>query len=137
MMIQIIPAIDLLEGQCVRLTHGEYDSAKSYNSDPLEQAKIFEGTGFKRLHIVDLSGAKAGQPQHLRELEKIVSHTKLEIDFGGGIKTLEMARQILNAGAAMINVGSIAVREPETFKNWLSELGGDQVLLAADTRDEM
>lgn len=135
-MIEIIPAIDLLDGHCVRLTQGAYQSARSYNQNPLEQAKIFEQAGFRRLHIVDLSGAKAGSPQHLNWLEKIASQTTLEIDFGGGIKQIETARSALSAGAAMINIGSLAVKQPEVFKSWLQELGGDKILLAADTKDE-
>lgn len=135
-MIEIIPALDLLDGHCVRLTQGDYDTARSYHQNPLEQAKIFEGAGFRRLHIVDLSGAKAGAPQHLRWLEKIATQTRLRIDFGGGLKTRQQAVDVLNAGAAMINVGSLAVREPETFRSWLQELGGAHILLAADVRDE-
>ena len=136
MNLQLIPAIDLIDGKCVRLTHGDYDTQKIYNSDPLDQAKIFEDKGIKRLHIVDLDGAKAGKPQHLNVLEKIASQTNLTIDFGGGIRDAESVENILSSGAKMVSVGSIAVKKPEVFESWLSEFGGKSILLAADVRDE-
>ncbi|WP_291728572.1 1-(5-phosphoribosyl)-5-[(5-phosphoribosylamino)methylideneamino]imidazole-4-carboxamide isomerase [Bernardetia sp.] len=136
MNLQLIPAIDLIDGKCVRLTHGDYDTKKIYNSDPLDQAKIFEDKGIQRLHIVDLDGAKVGKPQHLQTLEKIASQTNLTIDFGGGIRDAESVESILSSGAKMVSVGSIAVKKPKVFEDWLSEFGGKSILLAADVRGE-
>ena len=136
MNLQLIPAIDLIDRKCVRLTHGNYNTQKIYNSNPLEQAKFFEDEGIKRLHIVDLDGAKAGKPQHLQVLEKIASQTNLIIDFGGGIRRSDSIKSILSSGAKMVSVGSVAVKSPELFENWLSEFGGNSILLAADVRGE-
>ncbi|MGF1532381.1 MAG: HisA/HisF-related TIM barrel protein [Bernardetiaceae bacterium] len=135
-MIELVPAIDLLGNACVRLTQGDYTRARAYSQDPLDQAQIFEQVGFRRLHIVDLAGAKSGSPQHLHWLEKIATRTKLVIDFGGGIKDLTTAQRVLDAGASMINVGSIAVKAPDVFAEWLQHLGGERILLAADTLNE-
>lgn len=135
-MIQIIPAIDLIAGKCVRLTQGDYSTSKIYNADPLVQAQIFEDKGFTRLHIVDLEGAKAREPKHLAILEKIATKTNLLIDYGGGITNLEAAQQVLGMGAKMVNIGSLAVKKPDAFWEMLALLGGEKVLLAADVRQE-
>lgn len=136
MNLQLIPAIDLIDGKCVRLTHGDYDTKKIYNENPLEQAKLFEDKGIKRLHIVDLDGAKAKKPQNIAVLEKIATQTNLVIDFGGGIRDKNAIQTILSSGAHMVSVGSIAVKEPQLFQDWLETFGGDAILLAADIKDE-
>ena len=135
-MIQIIPAIDVIEGKCVRLTKGDYETKKLYAEDPLEMAKRFEDAGLNRLHLVDLDGAKEGRVINYRVLERIAGKTKLTIDFGGGIgseKDLEIA---LECGARMINVGSIAVKDPTVFSGWLKKYGGEVIILAADVKEE-
>ncbi|MEN7550236.1 1-(5-phosphoribosyl)-5-[(5-phosphoribosylamino)methylideneamino]imidazole-4-carboxamide isomerase [Rapidithrix thailandica] len=134
-MIEIIPAIDLIDGKCVRLTKGDYASKKVYNEDPLEVAKAFEDVGIKRLHLVDLDGAKVKHVVNLPVLEKIASRTNLIIDFGGGIQAEEDLKRAIDAGAHMITCGSIAVKNREMFENWVMEYGPDKIILAADTRD--
>ncbi|WP_026999205.1 1-(5-phosphoribosyl)-5-[(5-phosphoribosylamino)methylideneamino]imidazole-4-carboxamide isomerase [Eisenibacter elegans] len=136
-MIQAIPAIDLIDGACVRLSQGDYAQKTVYESDPVAMAKRFEAAGFSRLHIVDLDGAKAGVPQHLEVLRAIADQTSLVLDYGGGIKTSDNVRQILKSGAAMVSVGSIAHKNPELVKSWISDFGSKSILLAADVRDEM
>ncbi|WP_026464510.1 1-(5-phosphoribosyl)-5-[(5-phosphoribosylamino)methylideneamino]imidazole-4-carboxamide isomerase [Adhaeribacter aquaticus] len=134
-MIQIIPAIDLINGQCVRLSEGDFSRQKTYDSNPLEVAKRFEDNGVKRLHLVDLDGARARKPINLAVLEKIASNTNLHIDFGGGIQSDESIQQVFAAGAKQITAGSIAVREPETVKQWLQTYGSDAIIIGADFRD--
>ncbi|WP_035756178.1 1-(5-phosphoribosyl)-5-[(5-phosphoribosylamino)methylideneamino]imidazole-4-carboxamide isomerase [Hugenholtzia roseola] len=134
--MQLIPAIDLIEGKCVRLTKGDYNTSKIYNADPLVQAQIFEEKGITRLHMVDLDGAKAREPKHLSILEKIATKTNLIIDYGGGITTLQAAQEVLNRGAEMVNIGSLAVKQPDHFWEMLALLGGEKVLLAADVKQE-
>lgn len=134
-MIELIPAIDLIEGKCVRLTKGDYDSKKIYNEDPIQQAKEFEALGFKRLHVVDLDGAKSHHVVNNAVLRGITESTNLKVDFGGGIKTEEDIRKVFDAGAAMVTVGSIAVTHPELFITWLKEFGADRMILGADVRN--
>ncbi len=130
-MIDIIPAIDLIGGKCVRLTRGEYSSKKEYG-DPLDMAKRFEDHGMRRLHLVDLDGAKAGSVVNYRILEKIATKTKLVIDAGGGIKTDEDLRVVFESGAAMATGGSIAVKEPDLFEKWIMQHGPDKIILGSD-----
>jgi phosphoribosylformimino-5-aminoimidazole carboxamide ribotide isomerase len=131
----IIPAIDLIDGQCVRLTKGDYDTKKVYNTDPLEVAKHFEENGFTRLHLVDLDGAKAGKVINLSVLESICNNTQLQVDFGGGIKTDEDLEKVLNAGAFQVTIGSLAVKDPAKVKEWISKFGADRIILGADVKD--
>lgn len=134
--MQIIPAIDIIEGKCVRLTQGDYSQKKVYNERPLEVAKQFEDAGIKRLHLVDLDGAKAGRIINWKVLENIATKTELVIDFGGGIKTEKDIEIIFNSGGAMATIGSIAVKQPELFHQWLKKYGGENILLGADVKDE-
>lgn len=135
-MFEIIPAIDLIGGNCVRLTQGTFESKKIYPENPLEAAKRFEDAGLFRLHLVDLDGAKNGRVMNLKILERIAAETNLKIDYGGGIKTDGDIESVFAAGAAMVSVGSSAVREPERFFEWLTRFGGDKLLLGADVRGE-
>ena len=132
----IIPAIDIINGKCVRLTRGDYAQQKIYNENPLEIAKQFEDAGITRLHIVDLDGAKAGTIINLKVLELIARNTKLVIDFGGGIKRINDVESIFNAGAAIATIGSMAVKHPELLEEWLMEFGADKFLIGADVLDE-
>ncbi|PJJ60410.1 1-(5-phosphoribosyl)-5-[(5-phosphoribosylamino)methylideneamino]imidazole-4-carboxamide isomerase [Hymenobacter chitinivorans] len=133
--MEIIPAIDLIGGQCVRLTEGDFAQQTTYDADPLAVAQRFEAAGVKRLHLVDLDGARARQPVNLPVLERIARHTSLVIDFGGGLQSEEAVRSAFAAGAAQITAGSIAVREPATVQQWLQEFGAERILLGADFRD--
>lgn len=135
-MIEIIPAIDIIDGKCVRLAQGDYQTKKIYNDSPVDVAKQFEDAGIKRLHIVDLDGANHGKIINLKTLETVASNTKLIIDFGGGIKTTEDVEVVLNAGAMMINIGSSAVKQPGLVKAWIQQFGASKILLGADVRDE-
>ena len=134
--IEIIPAIDIIEGKCVRLTKGDYDTKKIYNEDPLEVARKFEDHGIKRLHVVDLDGAKAGHIINYGTLEKIAGKTNLVIDFGGGLKTSEDLRIAFESGAQMITGGSIAVKNPEEFTSWITKYGVEKIILGADAKDK-
>lgn len=134
--MEIIPAIDVIDGKCVRLTQGDYEQIKIYNEHPLEVAKQFEDAGIKRLHLVDLDGAKAGKVRNWKVLENIASKTALTIDFGGGVKTENDVQIVLNSGAAYATVGSIAVKEPETFASWISIFSADRFIVGADVKDE-
>ena len=134
-MIEIIPAIDLIDGKCVRLSQGDFASKKIYHENPLEIAKEFEAAGLNRLHIVDLDGAKNGVLTNLKVLEIIARQTNLTIDFGGGIKTDEDVQAVYNSGAKMAGIGSVAVKKPEMFLTWLEKYGGEKILLGADVRD--
>lgn len=136
MNMQIIPAIDLIDGKCVRLTQGDYARKKVYSDHPAEVARAFEDAGVHRLHLVDLDGAKASRVVNLPVLERIASETSLVVDFGGGIKRSEDLRDVFSAGAAIATIGSIAVKEPETFYGWLEAYGGDKLLLGADVQGE-
>lgn len=135
-MIQIIPAIDIIEGKCVRLEKGDYNKKKIYSEDPLEMAMIFESWGIKRLHLVDLDGAKAKRIINEKVLYRIASGTNLEIDFGGGLRTEKDLRTAFENGATMITGGSIAIHDPETFLNWLSVFGSDKIILGADHNNQ-
>lgn len=132
----IIPAIDIINGKCVRLTKGDYAQQKIYNDKPVEVAKEFEDAGIQRLHIVDLDGAKAGKIINLKVLEAVATATTLTIDFGGGVKTIADAASIFNAGAAMVTIGSMAVKHPELLEEWLMEFSAEKFLVGADVLDE-
>jgi len=134
--MQIIPAIDIINGKCVRLTQGDYNSMKVYNEDPLEVAKQFEDAGLARLHLVDLDGAKAGTVKNWKVLEKIAGKTDMEIDFGGGIKTSKDADIVLNSGAKWCTIGSMAVKNEEEFVSWIEQYGAATFLLGADVKNE-
>jgi len=134
-MIEMIPATDLIGGRCVRLTQGDYTSQKTYYRDPLEAALRFEEAGARRLHMVDLDGAKAAEPQNLAVLERIAAKTSLEVQYGGGIKSRAALRSVFDAGARRAVCGSVAVREPELFARWIAEFGPERLILGADVRD--
>ncbi len=134
-MIELIPAIDIINGQCVRLTKGDYDQKKVYNDNPVEVAKHFESLGFTRLHVVDLDGAKSKHLVNDAVLRAITSETSLIVDFGGGIKTEEDIEKAFVAGAAMVTVGSVAVTHPSLFIKWLDKYGADKLILGADVRN--
>ena len=133
--MRIIPAIDIIDGKCVRLTKGDYDTKKIYNENPLEVAKAFEAAGLKYLHLVDLDGAKAQHIVNYKVLEQIASKTMLKIDFGGGLKSNEDLNIAFNSGARQITGGSIAVKDRETFEKWLSVYGPQKIILGADSND--
>jgi phosphoribosylformimino-5-aminoimidazole carboxamide ribotide isomerase len=134
--MEIIPAIDIIDGKCVRLEQGNYDKVTLYHKEPLEVAKQFEDAGLKRLHLVDLDGAKAGAVKNWKVLENISGRTSLIIDFGGGIKNQKDVEIVFNSGAAWTTIGSIAVKNEEEFLKWLTKFGADKFLLGADVRDE-
>lgn len=134
-MIEIIPAIDIIDGKCVRLSQGDYNEKKVYNEDPLEVAKMFEDAGIKRLHLVDLDGAKAKHIINQKVLGKIASKTSLVIDFGGGVQSDEDIELAFNSGASMVTGGSIAVRNRELFTGWIKKYGSDKIILGADCKD--
>ncbi|MEG1860953.1 MAG: 1-(5-phosphoribosyl)-5-[(5-phosphoribosylamino)methylideneamino]imidazole-4-carboxamide isomerase [Bacteroidaceae bacterium] len=134
-MIQLIPAIDLIDGKCVRLTKGDYATQKIYNESPVAVAKEFESLGFKHLHLVDLDGAKSQHVVNIDVLQAITRETDLMVDFGGGIKTDTDIEAVFTAGATSVTIGSIAVKQPELFKQWLTKYGADQIILGADVRD--
>ena len=135
-MIELIPAIDIIDGKCVRLSQGDYERMTTYNHDPLEVAKEFQDHGIRRLHVVDLDGAKAHHIVNYKALERIASRTSLIIDFGGGIKSdgdLEIA---FESGAQMVTGGSIAVKNPEMFTSWISKFGSEKIILGADAKEK-
>jgi phosphoribosylformimino-5-aminoimidazole carboxamide ribotide isomerase len=134
--MQIIPAIDIIEGKCVRLTEGDYAQKKIYNEDPLEVAKQFEGVGLMRLHLVDLDGAKAGKVINWKVLEKIANKTGLVIDFGGGIKTEATLKTVLETGATYATIGSLAVKGKAIFEQWIERFGANIFMLGADVHAE-
>ena len=134
--MDIIPAIDLVNGHCVRLSAGDFARQTTYDSDPVAVAQRFADAGLRRLHLVDLDGARAGQPVNLAVLEAIARQTTLDIDAGGGIQTQAALTQVLNAGAAHVTAGSLAVREPATVRTWLAQHGADTVFLGADFKGE-
>jgi phosphoribosylformimino-5-aminoimidazole carboxamide ribotide isomerase len=131
--MEIIPAIDLIDGKCVRLAKGDFSQQKVYNQNPLEVAKEFEAAGIKRLHLVDLDGAKAGKIKHINVLETIARNTSLQIDFGGGVKQIEDVNSVLNAGACFVTIGSLAVKNPSLLQVWLNAFGATKFLIGADT----
>jgi len=134
-MIEIIPAIDIIDGKCVRLTEGDYAKKTVYSDDPVAVAKSFEQAGVKRLHLVDLDGAKAGSVKNLKVLEQIAAATKLVIDFGGGVKTESEMNSVISAGASFVTVGSLAAKSPEVFETWLTNNGADNYFIGADVRN--
>ncbi len=133
--MRIIPAIDIIEGKCVRLTKGDYSTTKVYHDDPLEAARAFEDHGIRYLHVVDLDGARAGRIVNYGVLERLATQTGLKIDFGGGLRTDDDLRIAFECGAKQVTGGSIAVREPDRFTGWLAEYGSDRIILGADARD--
>lgn len=133
-MIELIPAIDIINGQCVRLTKGDYDLKTVYRDSPLEVVKEFEAIGFRRLHMVDLDGAKSKHIMNSSVLRRVTMETNLMVDFGGGIKTDEDIEKAFNSGASMVTVGSIAVTNPEIFMGWLEKYGANRIILGADVR---
>jgi phosphoribosylformimino-5-aminoimidazole carboxamide ribotide isomerase len=134
--MQIIPAIDLIDGKCVRLTEGDYAQKKIYNEDPLEVAKAFEGIGLMRLHLVDLDGAKAGEVVNWKVLEKIANQTQLSIDFGGGIKKEATFKTVFDTGAKYATIGSLAVKNRVVFEEWIERFGANAFMLGADVFEE-
>ena len=134
-MIEIIPAIDIIDGKCVRLSQGDYGRKKVYNEDPLEVAKEFQDHGIQRLHLVDLDGAVSHHIVNYKVLEKIANHTSLVVDFGGGIKSDEDLKIAFECGAQMVTGGSIAVKEPELFASWIQRYGSDKIILGADVKE--
>ena len=135
-MIEIIPAIDLIDGKCVRLSQGDYAQKIVYNENPLEVAKMFADSGIRRLHLVDLDGAKAHHIVNHKVLEMITGSTDLIVDFGGGLKSDDDLRIAFECGASMVTGGSIAVKDPDIFTSWISKFGGDKIILGADVKDE-
>jgi phosphoribosylformimino-5-aminoimidazole carboxamide ribotide isomerase len=133
--MEIIPAIDIIEGKCVRLTQGDYAQKTVYNEDPLEVAKQFEDAGLRRLHLVDLDGAKAKRIINHRVLERIAANTQLVIDFGGGLKSQDDLRIAFESGAQQVTGGTVAVKEPDLFMDWLNVYGGERIILGADFKD--
>lgn len=135
-MIEIIPAIDLIDSICVRLTQGDFSRKTVYSGDPVDTARQFEAAGLKRLHLVDLDGARTGRPANIDVLKRIANATSLIIDYGGGLRSANDIVDAFAAGASMVNIGSLAVREPDTLIGWLDRFGGDRILLGADSKDE-
>ncbi|MDA3891253.1 MAG: 1-(5-phosphoribosyl)-5-[(5-phosphoribosylamino)methylideneamino]imidazole-4-carboxamide isomerase [Salinivirgaceae bacterium] len=133
--MEIIPAIDMIDAKCVRLTFGDFNQKKIYNEDPLEVAKEFEDAGIKRLHLVDLDGAKSGKIVNYKTLEKITSKTNLRVDFGGGLNSNDDLKIAFECGAKMVTGGSIAVKNREVFTQWLSEYGAEKIILGADVKN--
>ncbi len=133
--MHLIPAIDLIDGKCVRLTQGDYAQKKVYNEDPLDMALRFEDAGLTRLHLVDLDGAKAGHIVNYRVLEKLAAHTALHIDFGGGLQSNEDLRIAFECGAKQITGGTIAVKSPDMFSAWLDQYGSERIILGADFKN--
>lgn len=135
--IELIPAIDIIEGKCVRLTKGEYSSQKTYSENPLEIAKQLEDIGVKRLHMVDLDGAKSKHIVNHKVLETIANSTSLKIDFGGGIKSDADIHTAFDSGASLVTIGSVASTSPEMFMSWIDKYGTDKIILGADVRNGM
>ena len=136
-MIEIIPAIDIIDGKCVRLSQGDYERKTVYSEDPLEMAKEFEAYGIRRLHVVDLDGAESRHVVNYRVLERIASRTSLKIDFGGGVKSDEDLVIAFENGAEMVTVGSVAVKNPELFLKWLQRFGNEKIILGADVKNNL
>jgi phosphoribosylformimino-5-aminoimidazole carboxamide ribotide isomerase len=135
--MRIIPAIDIIDGKCVRLSQGDYNQKTVYNEDPLEVAKEFEANGIKHLHLVDLDGAKSSHVVNWKVLERIAGQTGLQVDFGGGVKTDEDIKVVIESGAKQVTGGSIAVKDAVTFEGWISRYGTDKIILGADAKDGM
>lgn len=135
--MRIIPAIDIIDGKCVRLKQGDYTQKIVYNDNPLDVAKSFEDAGLTHLHLVDLDGAKAGKVVSWDVVERITTNTKLHVDFGGGIKTYEEILRLLNLGVYQVNLGSISVKEPIKILDWIKQFGAEKIILSADVKNEM
>lgn len=135
-MIELVPAIDIIDGKCVRLSQGDYDSKKIYNENPVEVAKELEANGIRRLHVVDLDGAASHHVVNYRTLEQIATRTSLIIDFGGGVKSDEDLILAFENGAQMVTGGSIAVKNPDLFTRWLNQYGSEKIILGADVKDK-
>jgi phosphoribosylformimino-5-aminoimidazole carboxamide ribotide isomerase len=135
--MRIIPAIDIIDGKCVRLTQGDYGQKTIYNENPVDVALSFERAGLQFLHLVDLDGAKAGSVANWDVVKNITTATNLIVDFGGGIKTHEEIKKLFDIGVHQVNVGSIAVKDPHLVESWISEFGNDKIILSADVRNEM
>ena len=133
--MEIIPAIDIIDGKCVRLTQGDYSQKKEYSSDPLAMARQFEAAGIRRLHLVDLDGARQKKIVNYKVLEQIATHTQLHIDFGGGVQSDEDLRLAFESGAQQVTGGSIAVKNPVLFESWLAKYGSEKIILGADAKD--
>jgi len=133
--MRIIPAIDIIDGKCVRLTQGDYAQKTIYNENPLEVAKMFEAEGIQYLHLVDLDGAKANHVVNYKVLSEICTHTNLKVDFSGGIKTHDDLRKVLDYGANQVSIGSLAVKNPELFLQWVQEFGSKKIMLSADVKN--
>lgn len=133
--MEIIPAIDIIDGKCVRLTEGDYSNKTVYETSPLEMAKQYESLGFNRLHLVDLDGAKSGKVVNWKVVEEISKQTSLTLDFGGGIKTSKEVERIIDLGVQYVTIGSIAAKQPGVFKSWLNKFGNDQFFIGADVKD--
>jgi phosphoribosylformimino-5-aminoimidazole carboxamide ribotide isomerase len=131
----LVPAIDIINGQCVRLTKGDYDTKKVYNESPVEVAKAFEGAGLTHVHVVDLDGARAKHIVNAKVLEQIATQTSLQVDFGGGIKTETDLQTAFDCGASQVTLGSVAVSEPELVREWLEKFGAEQLILGADAKN--
>lgn len=134
--MRIIPAIDIIDGKCVRLTQGDYAQKKVYNESPLEVAKTFQDAGLGYLHLVDLDGAKAGKVINWKVIETITAGTNLTVDFGGGVKTDAEMERLFGSGVAQVNLGSIAVKDPDMVQGWIEKYGSDKIVLSADVKDE-
>lgn len=134
--MEIIPAIDIIDGKCVRLTEGDYGSKTEYSSTPLEMAKLYEAHGVTRLHLVDLDGARAGKVINWKVAESLAKQTTLELDFGGGVKTTAEVDRIIDLGITYVTIGSVAAKQPALFKEWTSAFGPNRFFLGADVRDE-
>jgi phosphoribosylformimino-5-aminoimidazole carboxamide ribotide isomerase len=135
--MRIIPAIDIIDGKCVRLTQGDYNQKKIYNESPLEVAREFEAAGLRYLHLIDLDGAKAGKVINWKVLEEITQRTNLTVDFGGGIKTDEEVHRLFDLGISQINIGSMAVKNPAKIVEWIKTFGTEKIILSADVKNEM
>jgi len=135
-MIQIIPAIDLMNGSCVRLEQGRFENNKRYNIDPVEKAKEWENAGFERLHIVDLDGAKKGIASNLNTVKEICKHTSMEVDYGGGIRATKDIDELFSIGISYITIGSVSVKKPDLFRKWMDIYGPEKFILAADVKKE-
>src|SRR5690606_29920795 len=133
--MEIIPAIDIIDGKCVRLTQGDYATKKEYAADPLNVARTFENAGIKRLHLVDLDGAKAKKIVNWKVLESIAQNTSLKVDFGGGVQSDEDIQKAFDCGAAQVTGGSIAIKDPELFENWILKYGSERIILGADVKN--
>jgi phosphoribosylformimino-5-aminoimidazole carboxamide ribotide isomerase len=135
--MRIIPAIDIIDGKCVRLVQGDYAQKTIYNENPLDVARSFEDAGLTHLHLVDLDGAKAGKVVSWQVIETVTRGTSLKVDFGGGIKTTDEVKRLLDLGVRQVNLGSIAVKEPEKITEWIQQFGADKIILSADVKNEM